>query len=159
MPGLFQGWRKFRFVWQISMKIHLTLRNITSYGQLSSTTWELNQITNTPHLKKYLLAYMLLWQRRKRNLFSNGTLCSAEWQLHTDVSGQHIGPSLRVIDPTFIDQVLSMKMRPTSCPKRRQGNTITSCLKSQKNADVIYIAAETWNHAAQMELNIYFTSP
>ena len=101
---------------------------------------------------------MSFWERRKRNSCSVGTLRSAEWQLHTDVSGRHIGSSLRVIDPIFIGQVWPIKMRPTVFPKRRHGIIITRCLKSQKSADVIHIAAEIWKHAAQMEVNIYCTS-
>ena len=51
---------KFRVVCEISMNIDLTIRNVTSYGQLFSTTWELNQVTNTIYLKNISTLYVAL---------------------------------------------------------------------------------------------------
>ena len=42
------------------MNIDLTIRNVTSYGQLFSTTWELNQVTNTIYLKNISTLYVAL---------------------------------------------------------------------------------------------------
>jgi hypothetical protein len=94
---------------------------------------------------------LLIWFLMRSALF---------WDITQGVSGSPV--------PTFRDHLWvpsprvkkswtwPLKMGPINCPqtrwdqqvvpKRRYRTTIQSCVVSQKSADIIYIAAEAWNH-------------
>jgi hypothetical protein len=65
-------------------------------------------------------------------------LHSVECESFTDVSGQRIGPILKGQEVKEWDR--------NTFPKRRYRITIRRCVTPQKNADLINIAAEAWNH-------------
>jgi len=87
----------------------------------------------TNALKKSKEASSLLVKLVEADLRSSGTLRgnSVYW---------HIGQPIFSIFKTF-------KLGWLVFPKRRYGITTLRCVKSQRSADIVYIAAETWIHA------------
>jgi hypothetical protein len=70
-------------------------------------------------------------------------LRSGDEQLFTDVSGQRIGPIVK--GQVFLN-CFTLKTGSIVCPETSL-TTYQGCVPTKKNEDLIYTAAEAWNHA------------
>jgi hypothetical protein len=90
-----------------------------------------------------LIREKLIWDLR-----SSGILRSVESQFCTDRSVQLVGPIYKgQIFLTVVEASWPLKRGAIACPQGRYRTTTQRCVISQKSADLIYIAAEAWNHA------------
>jgi hypothetical protein len=83
-----------------------------------------------------ILRSALVWDITQRRVVIPYRRFGATYQSHLQESRSHF--LLGLLDPWRWDQCV--------VPKRRYRTTTQSCVISQKSADLIYMAAEAWNH-------------